>query len=212
MQMYKIYINEVQCLLVASKDYGQIINLPEEKVLTGAYMGKVKHLFNYIDMCEKQPKVDKLIIHHENFDKLMADFNSLFKTQIAAGGLIKNEKDQFLFIFRRGFWDLPKGKVEKNETKREAAVREVIEETGISDVLIKNKIIVTNHAFKNKKEERIIKVSHWYMMDAPHQELIPQVEEDIEKAEWVEPEVFLQNHTAVYRNIIDVMNAMKSIQ
>ena len=33
----------------------------------------------------------------------------------AAGGLVENAKGEFLFIFRNKKWDLPKGKVEKNE-------------------------------------------------------------------------------------------------
>src|SRR6267154_620027 len=34
----------------------------------------------------------------------------------AAGGLVQNEKNEWLIIFRRGKWDLPKGKIEGDET------------------------------------------------------------------------------------------------
>lgn len=205
LQMYKIYINEVQCILISSKDYEKLSFTEDQRILSGIYMGKLKQLLTYIDMCEKQSKIDVLVIHYSDFDKLYQDFTSLFKIQIAAGGLIRNENGQYLFIFRRGFWDLPKGKVEKNETKREGAVREVIEETGLKKVKLLYKISITHHTFKNKQGVRIIKTSHWYMMSAANQVLIPQSEEDIEKAEWIGLDEFLATHTPVYKNIIDVI-------
>jgi 8-oxo-dGTP pyrophosphatase MutT (NUDIX family) len=208
-QMYKIYINEVKCLLVATKDYHHLEPKDGEKLLSAMYMGKVKQLLTYIDMCEKQHKIDTLIIHYSDFDILYKDFTSLFKIQIAAGGLIQNEKNEYLFIYRRGFWDLPKGKIEKNETKKEAGLREVIEETGITSVTLKFKITVTHHTFKNKVGNRIIKTSHWYMMEAPFQKLIPQIAEDIELAEWVNLDYFIENHSPVYRNILDVIDVYK---
>jgi 8-oxo-dGTP pyrophosphatase MutT (NUDIX family) len=39
------------------------------------------------------------------------DFCSLFTFIPAAGGLVKNETDEWLFIHRYGHWDLPKGKI-----------------------------------------------------------------------------------------------------
>ena len=56
------------------------------------------------------------------------------KTIIAAGGLVLNEKNELLMIFRRGFWDLPKGKVDEGETLEQCAVREVKEETGLQNI------------------------------------------------------------------------------
>jgi ADP-ribose pyrophosphatase YjhB (NUDIX family) len=211
LQMYKIYINEVQCILISSQDYEKLTFDEGQRILSGIYMGKLKQLLTYIDMCEKQSKIDVLIIHYSDFDKLYKDFTSLYKIQIAAGGLIRNENNQYLFIFRRGYWDLPKGKVEKNETKREGAVREVIEETGLKKVKLLYKICITHHTFKNKQGVRIIKTSHWYMMSAPHQNLVPQTEEDIEKAEWILLTDFLDTHTPVYKNIVDVIDTNNAL-
>lgn len=39
-------------------------------------------------------------------------FSNLFKKVDAAGGMVKNEKGEYLFIHRLGFWDLPKGKID----------------------------------------------------------------------------------------------------
>ena len=47
----------------------------------------------------------------------------------------KNEDDKFLILHQtKGHWSFPKGHKENNETPKEAAVRELFEETGISDV------------------------------------------------------------------------------
>jgi 8-oxo-dGTP pyrophosphatase MutT (NUDIX family) len=211
MQMYKIYINEVQCLIVGTSDLNLLPEFPSKKVLVAVYPGKVKHLLNYIDMCEKNPKIDTLVIHFSDYFLLLNDFLSLFKNQIAAGGLVRNEKNEYLFIFRRGFWDLPKGKIEKGESTELAALREVEEETGVNDLIIKKPICVTYHAFKNKKDNRIIKTSHWFYMETVHQNLVPQFEEDIEKAEWLSLEKFIAECKPVYKNILDVLESYQDM-
>ena len=69
---------------------------------------------------------------------------------IAAGGLVTNPQGQILWIFRRGFWDLPKGKVEKMESIEEAALREVEEECGIKQLVLDKLIDKTYHIYKIK--------------------------------------------------------------
>ncbi|MBK8699708.1 MAG: NUDIX domain-containing protein [Saprospiraceae bacterium] len=206
-QSYKIYINEVRVTLLSSS---QLIGLPDRKdVLISAYTGKVKHLLNYIDMCEKSPKISELYIHYGDFQELLKDFNSLFTVNEAAGGFVENDQGKFLFIFRRGFWDLPKGKIEKKETKKEAAIREVIEETGINEVEIIKKLCITHHTFRNRLGTRIIKKSHWYHMKTKNQVLVPQSSEDIEKAIWSEIPDFIKHYKPIYGNIRDVIHAFE---
>lgn len=206
LQSYKIYINEVKVLLIDSAD---LHHYPaHDDTMVALYLGKVKHLFNYIDLCEKAPKISTLIIHYENFRELKKDFLSVFEINEAGGGLIRNELGEFLFIFRRGFWDLPKGKIEEGETKKEAAIREVIEETGLKEVEIVEKLAVTKHTFRNRLGKRIIKKSHWYLMVSKKQELIPQTSEDIEKAVWLTIETFRLDCHPVYANILDVLEAL----
>ena len=66
----------------------------------------------------------------------------------AGGGLVYNKKGDVLFIFRNGKWDLPKGGIEKGEEIRETALREVEEETGVTNLVIKRKLQKTYHIFK----------------------------------------------------------------
>lgn len=203
-QIYKIYINEVELILTAPSNFDKLNDgLPT--TLVGNYTGKIKQLLNYIDLCEKGSKYNKVIICHADFLKMYEQFKSLYLILKAAGGLIKNENDEFLFIFRRGYWDLPKGKIEIDETKKQAAIREVEEETGIKDVILEKKLCKTYHTYRLKSGKRIIKKSYWYLMSAPKQVLIPQEAEDIEKAEWTTITAFKANCHPVYKNILEVI-------
>jgi hypothetical protein len=76
------------------------------------------------------------IISGTDFEKACSEFNSLFKKINAAGGIVKNNKGEYLFIKRLGLWDLPKGKLHKKESSRDGAIREVGEETGLTDLII----------------------------------------------------------------------------
>jgi ADP-ribose pyrophosphatase YjhB (NUDIX family) len=106
---------------------------------------------------------------------------------IAGGGLVFNEKDELLMIFRRGFWDLPKGKLDEGETIEACAVREIQEETGLQQVTLGKFIGITQHQYFDRFiNKEAIKESHWYAMAAnSSQALQPQTEEDITEIRWV---------------------------
>ena len=75
------------------------------------------------------------IIVNEDINKLKKVFFKHFKLIKAGGGLVKNKAGDVLLIFRRGKWDLPKGKLDDNESLLECAVREVKEETDRKSVV-----------------------------------------------------------------------------
>ena len=106
---------------------------------------------------------------------------------VAAGGLVWNEKNELLMIFRQGKWDLPKGKLDDGETIEECAVREVVEETGLKEVKLGGFIGITQHEYYDKYiHQEAIKESHWYAMKATsNQDFIPQTDEDITEIKWV---------------------------
>ena len=126
---------------------------------------------------------------------------------IAAGGLITNEAGQLLLIFRRGFWDLPKGKLDEGETIEECALREVAEETGLKDVQLGEKIGVTYHEYYDKwMKKDVEKQTHWYAMKASEgQRLIPQTEEDIEEIIWADKAQIALSMQQTYPNIIQIV-------
>ena len=132
------------------------------------------------------------------------------KKIIAAGGLVFNEKNELLMIFRRGKWDLPKGKLDEGEAIEDCAVREVKEETGLENVSIENFTGLTFHEyFDTHLNEDVTKETHWYKMKAKGmQALIPQTEEDIEIIEWVDARHIPGKLENSYVNIIEIIQKL----
>ena len=110
-------------------------------------------------ICNKK-NWDKILISNEsngremNFgvvsqdpEETLRDFLAEFRVIQAAGGLVFNKEAQLLSILRNGMWDLPKGKIEKHEDQRAAALREVMEETGLNMINISEKIGATYHGY-----------------------------------------------------------------
>jgi len=130
---------------------------------------------------------------------------------IAAGGLVTNPKGEILWIFRRGFWDLPKGKLDEGETIQTCAVREVQEETGINNIQLHQMLCFTNHIYFDKYlKEKVVKRTYWFQMTIPDlQEGIAQASEDIEKIEWntLSKARHCLDHT--YPNILEVIEAYR---
>jgi 8-oxo-dGTP pyrophosphatase MutT (NUDIX family) len=112
-------------------------------------------------------------------------FQQQFTPIMAGGGVVANKKNEVLFIFRRGKWDLPKGKLDDGETIEACAVREVMEETGLVAVSISGFMANTYHTY-HEKGKFILKTTVWFRMHAPgNQFLIPQTEEDISAMAWL---------------------------
>jgi 8-oxo-dGTP pyrophosphatase MutT (NUDIX family) len=131
------------------------------------------------------------------------------KKIMAGGGVVVNEKNQVLFIYRRKKWDLPKGKLDPGEDIKACAIREVMEETGIRNLTIGNLIIVTTHSYE-ENGMNMQKETHWFEMKAStvdNSTLTPQLEEDIEKIEWVSPENLEEYLSETYTNIQQVLNS-----
>lgn len=124
------------------------------------------------------------------------------KEIIAAGGLVFNSDNKLLLIFRRGFWDLPKGKLDDGESIEACAVREVEEEVGLKNILLQNFIETTSHTYFDKWiGEEVVKKTYWYKMQVPNQDLVLQTEEDIEKAVWINENEWKQYKENCYQNI-----------
>lgn len=126
-------------------------------------------------------------------------------TIVAAGGIVENEHREILFQFRRGKWDLPKGKLDPGETITECAVREVEEETGLKNVVIGELIGLTSHEYA-EHGVLITKETHWFAMKVSgSQQLVPQVEEDILDLKWVKEQDLSQYLSNSYPNIIKIV-------
>lgn len=106
----------------------------------------------------------------------------------SAGGLVYNNSHHILLMFKRGKWDMPKGRIEENQTKEDTALREVAEETGLNKkkLLITGKLVSTWHTTQHNSIH-YLKKTHWYMMsyDGDDDDTTPQVEEGIIECRWV---------------------------
>jgi len=126
---------------------------------------------------------------------------------IAAGGIVVNPNKEILWIFRRGFWDLPKGKLDPNESIEACAIREVMEETGISNLVLGDLILTTKHLYHDTYlNTEVEKTTYWYQMTTDIiQEGVPQTEEDIEAIAWVKKAEIAPYLAKTYENINQVM-------
>ena len=105
---------------------------------------------------------------------------------IAGGGFVikhTTPEPEILLIFRRGCWDIPKGKLDKGESIEQCAVREVQEEVGIEDVTAIQPLGYTWHGF-DRKGAFYVKQTYWYEMRTSETHFSPQAEEDIEDVAW----------------------------
>ncbi len=147
-----------------------------------------------------------LILICKNVNSLFKELKEQFAYIEAAGGLIK-QKENYLFIFRLGKWDLPKGKLDKGETPAEAAIRECEEECGISQLNIIKELPSTYHIYPYKGRHAL-KTTYWYLMDCTDtRELVPQTEENITKAEWLD-ETTVKNTVVknTYPSVLDLIS------
>ncbi len=123
----------------------------------------------------------------------------------AAGGLVENNKGEYLFIYRNKKWDLPKGKLEKGEKMKQAAVREVEEECGIK-ISERDALICKTYHIYEMADEVVLKHTNWYKMKVKGSvKLAPQVAEGIMRAVWVSPEEMRSKMKNTYPLIKEVI-------
>lgn len=126
-------------------------------------------------------------------------------TIVAGGGVVFNQQGQILLIYRRGKWDLPKGKLDLGESIEACALREVMEETGLKNVTLQKKIGTSYYCYA-EKEQRFLKQVEWYkMVSSEPQTLTPQLEEDITDIKWIDLqalEPYLENTYATIKDVL----------
>tara|TARA_B110000003_G_scaffold274490_1_gene314598 strand:+ start:18248 stop:18847 length:600 start_codon:yes stop_codon:yes gene_type:complete len=167
--MYKVFINERPIILTDSLFVKSDFDHVKYK---NTIISEIIHKLT-------EGSITGIILLCDDIQEAWGDFISHFKVISASGGLVINEKLEFLFIFRGGKWDLPKGRIEKGEQIKEAALREVKEECGISKLKLGNFLITTYHIFFQNNQNRL-KETHWFQMETTTKEvLIPQLEEGI---------------------------------
>ena len=204
-QSYKIYINEKPIWLIASEKLDDHVPIGRDTLIAPYH--KKKSLLQYIDTLEKNSRIKEIIVHAPNVEKLWRDFLSLYELIEAAGGLVDSGNGEVFFIYRRGHWDIPKGKLDPGETLEQAAIREVFEETKLSPLDLKGFLGVSYHCYRNKKGTRMLKKSSWFVMETPTREYELEKSEGITDGEWLKPTDFLRTKDKIYASIVDVVHA-----
>jgi len=129
----------------------------------------------------------------------------------AGGGVIirlQGDRREVLLILRRGLWDLPKGKIEANESPEEGALREVEEETGCSVLSITGPLGTTMHDYEEHGEQ-VTKKTWWYAMQSGRPDLKPQLEEDIEALEWTD--LSRASGIVAFENLREVLHRLQEL-
>ncbi|MEI8278953.1 MAG: NUDIX domain-containing protein [Bacteroidota bacterium] len=150
---------------------------------TGAFARNYRLAFQHLE------KLTSLgaIIEDISSRSLHQELHNLYSPVDAGGGVVLNEAGSVLMIYRRGKWDLPKGKRDPGEEITHCSIREVCEETGLKNIVLGNKICDTFHVYAQNRES-LLKRTAWYKMTASSSEILtPQKEENILEARWIAP-------------------------
>lgn len=175
--MYKVFVNEKPIIITSSSQKEN--NFPVY-ILKNIVLDEIIHkLRNEI--------IDGVYLYTPDLESGWNYFLTQIKVVPAAGGLVKNNKNDILFIYRNNIWDLPKGRIEKNESIETAAIREVEEECSIFNLIIEKQLITTYHIYFQNKNK--LKLTYWFLMNSNYvKPLIPQIEEGITKVEFIKEE------------------------
>jgi 8-oxo-dGTP pyrophosphatase MutT (NUDIX family) len=171
--MYVIFKDDASVILTEKSENSKI-----HEELTWSY----RNLEDVILSLERN-EGKSFVLKGENTEKMWGEFCNRFKMIEAAGGIVINEKEEFLMIFRHDTWDLPKGKIDRGETIEEAALREVREECGFTSLSLGEQVQNTYHIYEHN-ERQILKVTYWYLMYSDQKLLTPQLEEGITDLRW----------------------------
>lgn len=221
--MYKVFLNE-RVVFIEGDDNKTLFNSPAEHALSKPHVEHVKgknvdgfdsiNEVNTLDdlslvweLFIKNDHWGKILLHSDSEEYLLSLLFTFFIRIDAAGGVVLDDKNRLLCIKRSGKWDLPKGKVEKGEAFRLAAMREVKEETGIDAKANEESHITTYHIYKSPyhNNDWVIKPTYWFKMKCENFEgLMPQIEEDITEVRWFAKNEINEVIRNTYKSLIDV--------
>jgi len=208
--MYKVFFND-STIEIGPESKRSLKNNILEVYETDTY-SVVNQIVSEI---ESKGKISDMLIISQDFEQLWDHFKKCFIEIPAAGGVVLNSEGLLLFIKRLGVWDLPKGKIEDNESSESAAIREVEEECGISGLNIVRKLDSTFHIYRSpyfpEPKNFVLKETKWYLMSYSGTETpVPQVDENIEDVEWIAISALRKVMDNTYESLRDFLK--KTIQ
>jgi len=201
----KIYYNDKPIILTTDRDAYVAADpgAEEHDVHTGATLRSFTQALQELD----RPGIRGVIIEDVSEDSLLEQLHAMYVPIQAGGGVVYNEEGAVLMIYRRGKWDLPKGKLDQGEQIDDCALREVAEETGLHTLVLDEKICDTYHIY-TQGGEQMLKQTSWYRMKgSAADKLRPQKEENIIEARWVSEAELAPLAAKSYEAIREVLTA-----
>ena len=192
MQIYKVFDSKSEIIFSTKKSITNSINI------------------NHLSEVSKFNKLNKFNFNciTTNPLKSIKSWYSDCKFVEASGGIVIRKKN-YLWIYRNGIWDFPKGKLEYIEDFETAALREVKEECGLDSSLKIEKLIYISFHTYTENSKKILKRTHWYEMSYSGSEnVFPQAEEGIEKVEWLSFKESILMSNESFKSIKEVWNSL----
>ena len=163
-------------------------------------------LYRLIADFQEKKDITSINIYGTDIKHLWRIFRIYFTEVGAAGGLVRHSSGKYLFIERKGKWDLPKGHIEKGESPEDCAVREVMEECGINGHYIVNELIPSYHTY-SWEGISYLKKTHWFLMDYSGDMIYePQTEEGITKVAWLSADEISRIKDVAWLSLADLIN------
>ncbi|MES2730530.1 MAG: NUDIX domain-containing protein [Bacteroidota bacterium] len=222
-----IRIVEIHDSLLTDASYDTVLNAPPGATLKASMLqgkvliinaptvliGKLVDLFRDKKRGTTQLKrLTSITFAVKNKKEVIRSIKSNFRIIEAAGGVVMKD-DKILIMHRLGKWDLPKGKLEKNEKAKQGAIREVEEECSV-EVTLDYKVCSTWHTY-TQNGSKMLKKTKWYAMTCINDaHMKPQIEEDIEQLIWMTPseiQVAMFNSYASIQHVFEAFYAKKEI-
>lgn len=199
--MYKVFLKS-KTIIITDKVF--FLANPGDNTMI-LYEPEVKKLQHVFEKLENSQNYSRLIIFTNHLEKYFSSFYSSMKIITAAGGIVMNPEEKVLLIFRRGVWDLPKGKIDHGESDEQAAIREVKEETGLQTLEIHQRLNPTFHLYQISNEW-ILKETHWFLMSNPgNEETVPQAIENITSVEWRDKQNLAEIESNTYLSVWNLL-------
>lgn len=198
--MYKVHFENRFIIISSEPDRLQKYGLFHKFYDTG-------ELYRLISNFQEDKSILSFNIYGPDIKHIWRIFRIYFTEVEAAGGFVKHTSGRYLFIERKGKWDLPKGHVEKGELPEACALREVNEECGITG---HNIIKALNPSYHTYSWEGIsyLKRTNWFLMSYDGVMISePQTNEGITRVEWLLPDEISKIKSGAWLSLNDIINS-----